>query len=287
MGSAREVLGIEVGDELMARWAGWFAPEVQPFLVPEGSALAELGRPGATGPAAVELRDTFEIYTPPAGMTCRGVTAAEFTALPREVRAELVRTQRAVGRRLVPSVRSWPALRDHGIRGQADGHRFVWWPELLGGREDDALVPFVEEGMRRSRHAEVPAAVWREAGRVLPGARELAGTFPGGSGPNCLATVMAASGVSEVATRWMQREPFEEWLAGHTCPGGRDDHPGTVLVWRSQAGLVQHAAVTLGAGWALHKPSQGWMSPVKVLTMAEVLLSARCPGRRLTRRRLV
>ncbi|WP_221632412.1 hypothetical protein [Oryzihumus leptocrescens] len=95
---------------------------------------------------------------------------------------------------------------------------------------------------------------------------------------------MAASGVSDAATQWMQREPFEEWLAARTRPGGRDDRPGTVLVWRSAEGLVQHAAVTLGDGWALHKPSQGWMSPVKVLTVAEVLLSARCPGRRLTRR---
>ena len=241
----------------------------------------------ATGPAAVEWRDTFEIYTPPDGMTCRGMTAAEFMALPRAGRAELVRGQRAAGRRLVPSVRAWPGLRDRGIREQADGHRFVWWPDLVTGHEDEALVPFVEEGMRRSRHAEVAADVWREAGRVLPGAHELAGRFPGGSGPNCLATVMAASGVSDVATQWMQREPFEQWLAARTRPGGRDDRPGTVFVWRSAEGLVQHAAVTLGDGWALHKLSQGWMSPVKVLTVAEVLLSARCPGRRLTRRSLL
>ncbi|MGZ4698880.1 MAG: hypothetical protein ACXVGT_15125, partial [Oryzihumus sp.] len=74
MGSAREVLGIEVGDELMARWAGWFAPEVQPFLVPEGSALAELGRAVAPGPAGGGWRATLELYTPPAGLPCGGVT---------------------------------------------------------------------------------------------------------------------------------------------------------------------------------------------------------------------
>ena len=287
VGSMREVLGIEVSDELMARWVGWVAPEVQPFLVPEGSGLAQVGRPMDTSPAAVEWRDTFEVYAPGEGMTCRGLTAAEFLALPRDARAGLVRTQRAAGRRLVPSVRTWPALRDHGIREQADGHRFVWWPDLVAGREDEVVVPFVEEGMRRSRHVEVTAAVWREATRVLPGAPGLAGRFPDGSGPNCFATVMAAAGVDDVATRWMQREPFEEWLAARTRRGGRDDRPGTVLVWRSPDGLVQHAGVTLGDGWAMHKPSQGWMSPVKVLTVAEVLLSARGPGRRLTRRTLV
>jgi len=83
-----------------------------------------------------------------------------------------------------------------------------------------------------------------------------------------------------------QREPFETWLAAATRPGGQDDEPGTVLVWRSASGLVQHAAVTLSAGWALHKPSQGWMSPTKVLTVGQVKLSARCVDRRLTRRTL-
>jgi cell wall-associated NlpC family hydrolase len=63
--------------------------------------------------------------------------------------------------------------------------------------------------------------------------------------------------------------------------------PGTVLVWRSASGAVQHAAVTLGAGWALHKPSQGWMSPVKVLEVRDLLRSARGPDRRLGRRTLV
>lgn len=57
-----------------------------------------------------------------------------------------------------------------------------------------------------------------------------------------------------------------------------------MLVWRSSTGLVQHAAVTLGGGWALHKPSQGWMSPVKVLAVAEVIGSARGADRRLSRR---
>ena len=65
-----------------------------------------------------------------------------------------------------------------------------------------------------------------------------------------------------------------------------NDDPGTVLVWRSPDGLVQHAAVTLGDGWALHKPSQGWMSPTKVLTVEECKASSREVGRRLERHRV-
>lgn len=47
--------------------------------------------------------------------------------------------------------------------------------------------------------------------------------------------------------------------------------------------VVQHAAVTIGDGWALHKPSQGWMSPNKALTVDEVKHSARGTGQRLRR----
>ncbi|MGY4544558.1 hypothetical protein ACVWY0_004505 [Arthrobacter sp. UYNi723] len=113
--------------------------------------------------------------------------------------------------------------------------------------------------------------------------RALAGTFPHASGPNCFGTVMAAAGGSEAADVWMLQEPFEEWLSAVAVPGGNDNDPGTVFVWRSTSGLAQHAAVTIGGGYALHKPSQGWMSPRKVLTVQEVIASARQPGRRLTR----
>lgn len=75
---------------------------------------------------------------------------------------------------------------------------------------------------------------------------------------------MGACGVDGAEDEWVLREPFEEWLTRNTVKGGRDDEPGTVFVWRDREGLVQHAAVTIGAGWALHKPSQGWMSPIKV-----------------------
>jgi hypothetical protein len=125
--------------------------------------------------------------------------------------------------------------------------------------------------------------VWERSAAVLPDARRLAGTFPGRSGPNCFATVMAAAGVAGAEDTWMVREPFEEWLAASTVRGGADDVAGTVMVWRSPDGLVQHAAVVLGDGYALHKPSQGWQSPTKVLTPHEVKMSSRATGRRLHR----
>jgi hypothetical protein len=120
----------------------------------------------------------------------------------------------------------------------------------------------------------------------LPRAQELAGTFADGSGPNCFGTVMAAAGVEGADTVWMQCEPFEEWLAAHTVPGGRDDQPGTVFVWRG-AQRVQHAAITIGDGWMLHKPAQSWRTPRKIRTVAEVRRATRTAGWRLSRHRVI
>ena len=285
MEDAVTVLGIGVSEERLGRWSDWFAPDSQPFEVPAGSPVASTGRPFAPNDEP-ELRDTFELYGVPTDTVYRSLTVEEFSALSRPVRGRLVRQRASRARDVVPTVRTWPSLRPAGIVGQADGHRFVWWPDLLRGREREVLVSYVEQGRRASRHREVPSSVWSEAAARLPAAQELAGTFPEGSGHNCFATVMGAAGVVGAAATWMLREPFEEWLAASSRPGGRDDEPGTVLIWRSPSGDVHHAAVTLGGGWALHKPSQGWMSPVKVLTVRDVILSARAVDRRLSRRAL-
>jgi hypothetical protein len=279
------ILGIKVGDDLVARWSSWFAPDPQPFLVDRSSSLAALGDP-LLGTLDPQLRDTYEVYALGVDTRWRVISNSEFSALSRDTRAALVRGQRSLGRSLVPSVRSWPSLKGRGIRSQADGHRFVWWPSLFNGNEEAVLSAYVEFGRHPSRHADVTAAVWRHAAFVLPGALEIAGTFPRRSGPNCFGTVMAAAGVTGAAEVWMQQDAFESWLAESTRPGGNDKEPGTVLVWHSPKGLAQHAAITLGGGWALHKPSQGWMSPTKVLTVTDVMRSARTRGRRLTRRSL-
>jgi hypothetical protein len=278
-----QVLGIEVSGDLLSRWAEWFAPARQPFLVDVGGPFARLGQEVAPAELPMEAQDTFGVWSLPEGVACRVLDVDEFRALPRETRAALVRSQHRLGRWQVPSVRAWPSLRRLGTVEQGDGHRFVWWPPLLEGNEVEALVPFVEEGVRPSRHRDVPEHVWAGCATLLPAARSMGGTFPLSSGPNCFGTVMGAAGVSGASATWMQREPFEEWLADATVPGGRDDEPGTVLVWRSPEGLVQHAAVTLGEGWALHKPSQGWVSPVQVLTVDEVKRASKQPGRRLHR----
>ena len=282
MGRGVRVLGIDVPEDVVARWVTWFAPDPQPFLVDVGD---DLGASDAV--LAPEVRDTFEVYAVPDGLRLAWLTEAAFAELPRAVRAEVVRAQVRHERGLVPTVRGWGSLVGDAARGQADGHRFVWWPSLLAGHERRVLTDYVNDGRRTSQHQRVPVSVWRACERLLPDARRLAGTFPASSGPNCFGAVMAAAGVEGAAAVWMQREPFEDWLTRSTVPGGTDSEAGTVLVWRSPDGAVQHAAVTIGAGWVLHKPSQGWMSPTKVLAARDVFASARSHGRRVSRRRIV
>lgn len=248
-----EALGIAVSWAELVGWREWLMPECQPFLIPRDAAELH-GLADDPGALTMELRDSFWIYGDQADAVCW------------------------LNRGQARSVAAWSPSR------QPTAHL---WPSTDVDADVRRLVRYLEQGRRRSRHASVDERVWQRAGDVLPQARRLAGRFPGRSGPNCFGAVMAAAGVPGAETVWMLREPFEDWLAASTRPGGHDEHPGTVLVWRSAAGLVQHAAVTMGGGFALHKPSQGWQSPTKVLTTAEMKLSARSRGRRLHRYTMV
>ncbi|WP_405066669.1 hypothetical protein OG558_34050 [Kribbella sp. NBC_01510] len=274
------VLGVDVSPGLLDRWVDWLAPEEQPFFLTKKQA-SQWGLPvdDVREPTA-EQRDTYRTYdVDRKAARISWLTEAAYADLPKATRAALVRAQVSHGRDAVPTVRGWSSVLD--ARQQADGHRFVWWTSLLPDA-DVVLPPIVSRDLGPSRHAEV-----RTWPAELPRARELAGAFPDGSGPNCFGTVMAACGVDGAEEVWMQREPFEQWLAEHTTTGGRDDAPGTVFVWRDAGQAVQHAAITLGDGWMLHKPSQSWMSPRKVRTVGEVKRSTRTAGWRLQRRSVV
>jgi len=114
----------------------------------------------------------------------------------------------------------------------------------------------------------------------------VAGTFASASAPNCFGTVMAAAGVAGAESEWMTHEPFEKWLSEHAAliqSTARDHTPGVVLVWRGAEGLAAHAAVTVGDGYALSKPSQAWCSPRLVWTVRETITAARYRGLTLRR----
>ncbi|HVV38695.1 MAG TPA: hypothetical protein VHC63_18960 [Acidimicrobiales bacterium] len=265
----RRVLGIDVDDALVEKWKTWLAPARQPFFVEGGNPDREM---------SPHLWDTYHVWRTDKSLGVVWLDEDEFFALPRTERARLVRQQQRAGRGAVPTVRAWPEVVD--ARAQADGHRFVWWPSMM---TTDIILRHVSEDRMTSRHRDVPATTWRH----LPAARALAGTFVAeGSGPNCFSTVMAAAGLEETVERYSEREPFDEWLATACRRGGQDHQAGTVWVWRTRDGLSFHAAITLGDGWVLEKPSREWSSPRTVASAADLLRRNRHPGERLERHRL-
>ncbi len=235
---------------MVDRWRAWLMPRVQPFVVDQDEAEA-LRSIAHSRVLSDELRDTFRLY-----------------AIPDH--HHIVWLDRAGSASLSPET----------VRTQPTRHL---WPTRSTPYDRRRTTSWVARSIHPVDHSPPPEGVWRRAADVLPDARRLAGRFPLTSGPNCFATVMAAAGVPDAEGTWMQREPFEDWLADHTIAGGNDSLPGTVLVWRDRGGSVGHAGVTLGDGHYLHKPSQGWMTPALVLPVRDGIIAARTPGQHLER----
>lgn len=278
------VLGIEVPPDLLRRWIGWVAPDPQPLFV--ASAREWPGTPGDRDGISAELADTYQLWRIPRALDVVWIGSGDFRDLPRRRRAALVREQ-VDHRREVPTVRGWADLLDRQeLVTQADGHRFVWWPDLVAPKAEAVLTRLVTDDRLASRHREVPAATWRRCASVLPGARALAGTFPEQGGPNCFSTVLDAAGVRDSSAAWDATEPFDAWLHDATARGGSDDACGTVYVWRTNEGRTHHAAVGLGDGWALEKQSRDWHAPRAVVAVADLIRSNTYRGQRLERRRI-
>lgn len=199
---------------------------------------------------------------------------------PRRQR-ELLALQVGHGRGNLPRRRDYADL----LPGLPEAH-FLWTPELLTDAVLERVVT-LSAGDAPCQRSQVPESVWEAAATRLPRVRELAGTFAPHSGANCFGAVMGAAGVRGAENEWMGREPFEAFLRERTRPGGDDTRPGTLLLWRSADGLAQHAAVTLGGGWAFHKASQVWTSPRVALPVGTLKRAARERGRRLERRHLL
>lgn len=285
-----DVLGVPVGPALLRRWIEWLAPDPQPFFV-ESPRSWPKGSSGQLDPA---LRDTYRLWRVDGSLKVLWLDEESFLAMPRQQRTELVREQLACGRGATPTVRRWSDLVEPTIlRSQAGGHRFLWWPSLVATNPEVILARVVEAApdggapsALASRHRDVEPAAWQACRAVLPGARDLAGSFPDASGPNCFGTVMAAAGGSGAAAECMLQEPFLDWVGSTTRPGGDDSAPGTVLVWRDGSGLPVHAAVTIGYGWALEKASGEWWTPRAIRRVKDVIRTTRATGQRLERHHL-
>lgn len=254
------VLGILVTDQQVDRWVDFYAPGPQPFRTKDLDPHVVQVLAERSVEITDELRDTFFMY---GGGPWTWLSEREFNGLSPGVRALLAGERR--DRTRPKPTPAWPS--------------------------DAMVVPkmirWVEAGSRPSLHALAEKHLRHASAGPLPRAAELAGTFPQGSGPNCFGTVMAATGLP-AENHWVQLDEFSHWLDHSTEPAtrlGSDIDAGRVLVWH-QSGELAHAAVTIGGGWVLHKPSQSWSSPVLVWTVEEVIRSWQLPGTQLSRHTL-
>ncbi|CAM4205218.1 hypothetical protein [Deinococcus marmoris] len=276
------VLNIPVPDDLQTLWRDWLAPPRQPLFLTAAEAEAfDLPTiPRAEVELTPEERDTNAVWGIAAEVDrVAWLTAADWQSLDSQKQRELLRLQVRHNRGNLPRRCDFADLLPDLPQA-----RFLWTPELL---TDAVLERMVGAGNPPCQRTQVPESVWEAASARLPRVRELAGTFAPRSGANCFGAVMGAAGVAGAENTWMQREPFEAFLRERTRPGGKDDQPGTVLLWRSADGLVQHAAVTLGSGWAFQKASQVWTSPRVVLSVDDLKRTARQRGHRLSRHTLL
>lgn len=148
-----KVLGIDVSESLLSAWSGWLAPEMQPFYLP--AALAS-GVPAESASLTPELRDTFAVYRMAEDLQAVWLSEKVFAGLPKATRSTLVRAQVSCGRAAVPTVRSWSSVLDvDALRNQADGHRFVWWPNIVALAPATILGRVVSADQGTSRHAEM------------------------------------------------------------------------------------------------------------------------------------
>ena len=268
-----DVLGIAIPPDLLARWRKAFSPVLQPFRTARlGADHTELGRQHEP---TLDVCDTFHVY----GDGWTWLEESEFNDLSLGVRRTLLFDRPATGRMRDVPVRA---------RGLAAAHRtdsrVVWWPSLLEQVGDHPVLDYVDHGLPPSRHRDVTTATWARAEKLLPGAADLAGQFAPRSGPNCFSNVLAAAGSG--GAEWPHQTTIDEWLADHTraVRGTQHDQlPGVVLVWRNHDGEAEHAAVTVGDGYVLNKPSQGWFSPRLVCTVPETVAASRYRGVRLHR----
>lgn len=254
------VLGISVEEEQLEQWLGYYCPGAQPFRLDGVTRTQRRCFPTTDAvPITDEVRDTFFMY---GGGPWTWLSEGQYADLDPGTRTQLEAERR---RRMHPKpAPAWPS--DPGIRAK--------------------LIRWVEAGSRPSQHTLARSELQDASAGPLPRAAELAGTFPTKSGPNCFGTVMAAAG-QPVDGDWIQLDEFQAWLESAAVPhhDGTGEEGGQVLVWRQDGELV-HAAVTLPGGWALHKQSQSWSSPVVVWTTEHIIGSWCLPGIRLSRYQL-
>ena len=281
------IAGCPLEPETFAHWQRHFAPPAQPFFVSDALAQQlpawprftrqEFGRSGVP----LSLQDTFTTYNVTAEASwVIWLTFEAFSKLSDAEKFSLLEEQRRLGRGGVVHLTEVAGLLETRKLepGAVDG-LFAWWPQLwklLSKTEKyNVLRAFVETDRLHCERGELTADDWQRVSKCLLSAHALAGSFLPESGGNCFGTVIAAFGAPAVAAIWVHPEPFMRWLesfvAASTLTSSIMPGLGDVLVWVDDNARIQHAAVSLGNDFVLHKEAQSWFAPRQVMRFGDAL----------------
>lgn len=279
-----EILNCRIDNATLTAWKEHFAPTAQPFFVrrqfplPSRSGSRWLDSSAVREALSLSAHDTFATYE--VASDARHLLLLDegaFEAMPPELRAGLLHGQLEVGRGGVYPMQD---LTEHLTGSEIDqvstatsGGLVVWWPDLFAALSEATqarLLAVFASDYRPPCRAELSPRHWRQALRALPGILSRAGTFHPDSGPNCFGAIIEAFKGQHIQRR-TERNEFETWLRARVAKPGVTDELGTVLLWRDDHDALQHAAVSLGDGYAFHKEAQTWWSPWQVVRLTEVI----------------
>ena len=155
------------------------------------------------------------------------------------------------------------------------------WAQLAPAVREQWLVQFVTQQEPTYPTIRADVVPWAHfAERDLGWIRTVGNTFTATSGPNCLATTLAAisprKAAATLGTTWLWQAPFLHGLADCGYTKRIDGAPwnelrDAVLVWRDHQQVVQHACYVLGAGVALNKNGQAWYDARELAAVDDVL----------------
>lgn len=287
-----QVLGCDVGAEMLQRWDDLFVPAPAPFYLSAALDLPQLTvmerKDFSRQNFTLSYHDSYRTYAvTPAAQWIAFLEGDIFDALPyltqQTLLAEQVRLKRG-------HVYTWDHARKYcqsceerafSRTVEVDGTRhfvldpFVW-ALLLPEERHQWLIDYISADGSPCIAATLTESHWQTM--PYPTIRQLAGTFALESGANCFATTLAAITPSQapmIASLWLQ---VDEFLAGVEARGYRyqpertahdADLHDAVLIWYA-GNAPQHACYLIQPNLVLNKNSQCWYSPRQLLTLTQL-----------------
>jgi hypothetical protein len=218
------------------------------------------------------------------------LSSEAFLALPKELHLELHQLQAKLGRGQIYNFDDYKALLQPSELELTHSHTFDYqgllrldlsyplWHSFSFETQKRWLATFISEDRNDCLSGQLSKRQWRQINKRFPAIQHVLG-FPGNSGPNCFATVLAAlyerDLAKHISSLWLQRETFlrEIKKQGYQKSLLRiTEHlpESSILIWHNNT-HIQHTCLYLGDGLVFNKDAQSWSAPRQILKLETVL----------------